>query len=414
MFSPHTAPRSPSTLDALLKPAEAPQAAAPHRSLTLSLLILTTGVMFNCTDCGSHSGSVDKVVDSGDKTPTPIKEAECLTGQHLGNGAALMTPSGQPHFGVALFGADTILSINASGEEKRLPMASRPLGGLYAAGKGLLALEFGGDRLFKLTFEAGHLARDAEVSVCDTPRLAELDAPHAHAFILCRDPRRRLARVALDTLQVTQITFPGSTPADLALSHKGDRLFVANLASNDLTPISTDTLTASERISVGPEPYRLIKIPRSTGRMALLHANSRLVTLIDTDEAAVSHTAELPHTPSQATSDDTGSVLFALSAGAGRLIALDVDSLEVIHAIDVPVGTHDLAWSPTKTGSGKLLLSTGGGGELWIVNWRDNSLSIETKAHLGASAGRISPSPSPGQAWLTGPSAGRVARYRVD
>ncbi len=355
-------------------------------------------------------------MDNAPPRPAPRRAAEALTGQHLGNGAARQTAEGRPHVGVAIFGGDAILSVDAEGGSKTLALGARPLGGLYAAGPGrLLALEFGGARVFDLRLQGPHLALTDERALCDAPRLMVLEPAGRRAFVLCRDPARPLIRLDLDTLDPLAVDLPGDTPADIALDAAGAWLWSANLGSDDLTPVSTASLRAEGRIAVSPGPWKIVALPGGQGhRMLVLHANSPLATLVDGPKGAPLPPKALSAIPSHVVASSAeGGPVFALYAGAGRLEALDPQELRPLDAIDVPVKSADLVWSDP-VGKGRLLISTGEGGQMWVVDWLDGRLQVAARVPLDAAAGRIYPGKGAEGVWVTGPQAGRVARYEID
>lgn len=396
-------------------------------SLTIAILIAMTGCSLEHCDTSRAPAPVEKTVESGEKIdpdPTPIQElARSMTGRHLANGVVWRPSTAsqaaiEPRFAVALFGqSPVILDLDGAGRiQGELSLDSAALGGLYHLGadRGLGALEFGGDRLWQLTSKApdGALAVARSLQVCQTPRVMAVEDQAAQAWILCRDAQRRLVRVDLQRWQAQPVEIPGSTPADVALAAGGERLFVANLASHDLTPVTTADGQPAERIPVETEPYRVIASPDgSPGRLLVLHANNRRVSWVDTDESRALAAVELPHIPTHAAFGANSQVIFVLAAGAGKLMALVGDELIVEDTAEVAVGAADLAWS---SAAEVLWVSTGNAGGVEAWRWEEGRLTRAGEHALGAAAGRLYLDPRDPEVWLTGPLAGRVARYRMD
>ncbi len=388
--------------------------------------IAVIGLVFlaGCQRCS------EPVSESAKPEPTPTPQiapvpseplpsrviAEAFTGKHLGNGALLETQDKSPVLLSAVFRSRELLLLDVQGEVRALKIDGESLGGVYRLSPHRAAvLERGGNRIFFVDVSSGTPVLETKtVSVGKNPRVMAFDKENNTAWVLTNDPARKLVHVDLQTLQTQPVQAPGSTSADLVFGPHQKFIFVANLASYDLTPISVQERRASPRIPVESEPYRIRTAPEIRGgTLWVLHANSPRISVVSAAEQRALQTIALPFIPTHIATRGAGPFIAVLCSGAGKLILLHRKTWTVAHTLDVPVGSSDLLWLQVPKKGERIVVATGVHGELWNWDPADIGPKPQEVLSLGFAAGRLYPETNPGYLWVVGPQAGRAAQCLI-
>ncbi len=64
-----------------------------------------------------------------------------------------------------------------------------------------------------------------------------------------------VSQIDLNTYKIRNTTKVGEHPFGITLSRKGDRIYSANVESNDISVLTPDHLKRLARIAVGARPY---------------------------------------------------------------------------------------------------------------------------------------------------------------
>lgn len=381
------------------------------------IALLALGLLASCQRCDAPVDNPQAPVEGVENNQEiDRKLTEAFSGRHLGASAAITGDDGRAWLVSGVFREGSVVAFDEAGKTHELTPGARTLGGVYPSGPGrAVALEFGGKRLLWLRPGPEGIAIDAELEVCQGPRLMEQVEDGARGWVLCQEADRRLVEVDVQKGEARALALEAVTPSDMELDASRERLLVADMGAASVAVLSTATGALEGRVEVASEPARLVAPPALAvggpgGRLvAVLHANSPSVTLVDVVTRSVHKAVTLDMIPARGVFTPDGAHLLLLSPGEGTLVALDVATGAVTSRLAVPVGSGELAWA-----GGRALVSTGNFGSMQLVALEGGALKVVDEVKLGSAAGRITPIPGRAQVWLTGPQAGRVARYKVD
>ena len=136
----------------------------------------------------------------------------------------------------------------------------------------------------------------------------------------------------------------GSDPIQILGSSDGHRLFVSNLASNDITVLETSTFQTSARIDVSEDPLDLAQAPDGSV-VYITNSDAASLTTIDVEtlqsrEIAIPGLEEGPYGVAA-----TSERIFVSDIGAHEIIALDLQG-NVVTRSEGPDSPRSLAVSP--------------------------------------------------------------------
>ena len=376
-----------------------------RRGAGLGLLL---GALAGCQGaCEAPGPPEEQPIPHVERQPGRVEDVE--TRHPMTNAAVITRPDGKTVLVASLVTSGQLLVIEPGGAQQRLELPRGALAGVYPCTGGALTLESTGRHAIVLGFDGAALVERAAIEVGATPRVA--------AWVLARGEARPIVHADLAAHTVLAATVAGDTPVDLELGPGGDWLYVANLASADISVIAAQGSEVSVSIPVAPSPWRLFAAPATAtverDRLYVLHANSPTLTAIDTRRRLRELSRDLDAVPSKVAISASGAYIYALAPGAGRLTLLDASNLATIATHEVPVGSSDLA----VVGDGLrawVLVSTGDRGELWVFRVEGESLRRVATPSLEAAAGRIAATPDGAHVWLIGPRTGRVARFALE
>ncbi len=166
-------------------------------------------------------------------------------------------------------------------------------------------------------------------------------------------------------------------PGGLCLA--GDRLYVANNLSNNLTAVDLASGKALGSVDVGDHPYTCIASPDGKSVYVSVWGAARVAVV---DPAAMKVTARIPtgdHPNAMAFAPD-GSRLFVANANANTISAIDVASAKVRESISVALYPD----SPEGSTTNALVLSPDGR-RLYAANADNNDVAVVDITRAGAS-----------------------------
>ncbi|TFV58898.1 hypothetical protein E4P42_10400 [Mycobacterium sp. PS03-16] len=174
----------------------------------------------------------------------------------------------------------------------------------------------------------------------------------------------------------------GSSPGALALSPKGDRLYVANAGSGTVSVIRTDTYqridanptSSSMDITVGSLPSALQLSPNGD-RLYVANRGSGTVSVIDTatlkridaDPGSSSLDIRVGSSPAAMTLSGNGDRLFVANRGSGTVSVINTTTLKRIDAdpgsssLDIRVGSSPAALAVSPDGARLFVVNSGSG-----------------------------------------------------
>lgn len=192
------------------------------------------------------------------------------------------------------------------------------------------------------------------------------------------DSQRQLARIPT-----------GDQPIQVILSPDGERLFVSNLASRDITVIQTSTFEVLERIEVDAEPLDLALSP--DGRFVYVaNSGSGSLTTIDLETGAVDRIAlnSVLDGPFGVVAVGSPPVIYYSDLGRHQVVGVRPDGSEIAR-LNLPNRPRSLAASP----DGRwLYASSFGSGNLSIIDVAQNQIAATVELSVsGTFAVAVSP-----------------------
>jgi YVTN family beta-propeller protein len=154
----------------------------------------------------------------------------------------------------------------------------------------------------------------------------------------------------------------GGDPNASILNSSGDRVFIANAFTNDVSVIDLRDMSPVATIRVGMSP-RALALDENAGHLYVANYDSDNVHLIDTISNTVQATIPLAMLPTAILADENTARVYVANASTDSVFVLEEERLTK----EIPVGRHpaDLAWDEQ---SHRLLVANAAEGTLSIVD----------------------------------------------
>ena len=164
----------------------------------------------------------------------------------------------------------------------------------------------------------------------------------------------------------------GSKPSALALHPDDSKLYVANLASNSVSVIATDSNQVVDTIEVGGRPRALAVTPDASLVFVGNSKDDSVSVIRAADGSVMSPPIAVAHAPAGIAVSPNGTQVYVSSDSAGSVSVIDVGSLSVVGTIAVGQRPRGIAFTPD-------------GGSAYVTNFSDGTVSrIDTAARTAA------------------------------
>jgi len=154
----------------------------------------------------------------------------------------------------------------------------------------------------------------------------------------------------------------GRSPAHLALSDDGSRLFVANRESDSISVIDTRKQEAVKEIGVGHAPFALTLTPDQT-KLIVANAQSATLSIIDTSSLRVVSSPETHKMPYGLAATKSGSKVLVANQANGSVSVFDVNSWQA--RAEIRVGRYPEGLAVIQNGS-----------KAYVANWFSATVSV--------------------------------------
>jgi len=138
------------------------------------------------------------------------------------------------------------------------------------------------------------------------------------------------------------------TPFNLAITNDGDRLYVANEASNSLMIINPATKEILREIEINEQPHYVALSPDET-KAYVSNRGSDNISVIDTKTFEILSTIQVGDEPHEIALNPEGTVLYVTNAGSFDVSVVDLGAGEEIKRLAASRGTWGIDRSPDGT-----------------------------------------------------------------
>ncbi|WP_246278258.1 YncE family protein [Phytohabitans rumicis] len=160
----------------------------------------------------------------------------------------------------------------------------------------------------------------------------------------------------------------GRTPSGIAVDPDGERIYVANFSSNDVSIVDVRVAAETSRVKVGKQPWALAC---SGDRLYVANAHTDTMSVVDTDAQRVLDTVRTGRRPTSLVASPSGDCVYVCNNADATVSAIDARTLGTVATIEVGRNPVDMALDPSGT-------------RLYVANRRSQSITVVDTTALEA------------------------------
>ncbi|MFC1525987.1 Ig-like domain-containing protein [Candidatus Latescibacterota bacterium] len=182
-------------------------------------------------------------------------------------------------------------------------------------------------------------------------------------------------------------SYPFSIPQYIALSPDGDRAYVTNFRSEQMSVVSVANNTVVGSVFVGQSPMGVVANPVS-GQVYVANSFDNSVSVVDVASLAEEGRVQVGAFPQGLAIADDGTILYVVNKGDGTVSVVDLDSREIV--ANVSVG-RDPMWAALVPGTELLFVTNNSANTVSVVD--TDTRQVTETLFVGAGPEGVAASP---------------------